>query len=253
MLALTGVPGVAARLTPEAELAFQQYVAGVEARIERQHARPETYVAMLASERELRIEPVNGGSWSAGGALLHHWRGAAFVPQATPKEMLALVRDFSHFPEYYAPEIVSASALVDDGENATLAVRLKERRIVTIVLDAEYQVHGKLQGEDRGYSISRSTHIWEVDDPGSRRERRRPEGDDDGFLWHLNSYWSFVRVPGGLLIECEAVSLTRDVPAGLGWLAAPVIDELPRTALEFTLRSTKKALEQHLMRRPNDE
>ncbi len=42
------------------------------------------------------------------------------------------------------------------------------------------------------------------------------EGDDDGFLWRLNTYWSFVEVPGGLLIECEAISLTRDVPAGPG-------------------------------------
>ena len=42
------------------------------------------------------------------------------------------------------------------------------------------------------------------------------EGDDDGFLWRLNTYWSFVEVPGGLLIECEAISLTRDVPARTG-------------------------------------
>ena len=69
-----------------------------------------------------------------------------------------------------------------------------------------------------------------------------PEGNDDGFLWRLNSYWSFIRVPGGLLIQCEAVSLTRDIPAGLGWLAGPVVQQLPRESLEFTLQATQKAL-----------
>ena len=43
-------------------------------------------------------------------------------------------------------------------------------------------------------------------------------------------------------MECEAVSLTRDVPAGLGWLIAPIIANLPREALEFTMGATRKAL-----------
>ena len=49
-------------------------------------------------------------------------------------------------------------------------------------------------------------------------------------------------MPGGLLIECEAISLTRDVPAGLGWLVAPVIEEMPRDSLKFTLNATRNAL-----------
>jgi hypothetical protein len=137
---------------------------------------------------------------------------------------------------------MSASALKDDGQTATIAVRFKEQRVVTIVLDGEYKVESGLAGTDRGYSISRSLHFWQVDNPGTARERRRFEGQDDGFLWRLNSYWSFARVHGGLQMECEAVSLTRDVPVGLGWLVAPVIAELPREALEFTLRATRNAL-----------
>ena len=113
---------------------------------------------------------------------------------------------------------------------------------LTVVIDGEYRVESGLSGHDRGYSVSRSLHFWQVDNPGTTQERRRPEGQDDGFLWRLNSYWSFTRVRGGLQMECEAVSLTRDVPAGLGWLVTPVIADLPRQELEFTLRATKKAL-----------
>ena len=69
------------------------------------------------------------------------------------------------------------------------------------------------------------------------------EGDDDGFLWRLNSYWSFLEVPGGLLIECEAVSLTRDLPGGLNWLAGPLLEQLPRESLEFTMQATRSALQ----------
>jgi hypothetical protein len=137
---------------------------------------------------------------------------------------------------------VSAGALTDDEPIATLAVRFKEQRVITIVLDGEYKVETRLTGGARGYSISRSLHFWQVDNPGTAHERRRPEGQDGGFLWRLNSYWSFTRIHGGLQIECEAVSLTRDVPVGLGWLVTPVIADLPREALEFTLRATRNAL-----------
>jgi len=79
------------------------------------------------------------------------------------------------------------------------------------------------------------------------------EGEDDGFLWRLNSYWSFLRMNGGLLMECEAVSLTRDVPRGLGWLITPIIQNLPRTSLEFTMKATTNALAAGGRRRFADE
>jgi hypothetical protein len=256
---LMGANCLAAGLSPDAGRTFDRYAAELEARLARQHSSPETYFATLdlepgkrsSLERRLlsggiQVEPVNGGIRGIGGALLHHWRGAVFVPNASPQDMLALLRDYDGLPRVYAPEVVSSRALTDDGETARLAVRLREQRVLTVVLDAEYKFQARLTGDDRGYSLSRSTHIWQVDAPGTVHERRRAEGQDDGFLWRLNSYWTFARMRQGLLIECEAVSLTRDVPMGLGWLIAPVIENFPREALEFTLRATKNALtEEH--------
>jgi len=235
---------LAAQVSPPAESAFESYVANLEARLERQHAKPETYLAMLTPgmSEDIQVEPVNGGTWQVGGALLHHWRGAAFVPNVTPKDMLKLLRDSNHISMRYGPEVVSSRTLPDYGSTARFIVRLKEQRLLTIVLDVEYEIEARLSGSDQGYSVSRSTHVWQIDHPGTAQERRRPQGEDDGFLWHLNSYWSFARVRQGLQIECEAVSLTRDVPPGLGWLILPIIADFPREKLAFTLVATKKAL-----------
>jgi hypothetical protein len=156
--------------------------------------------------------------------------------------MVALLRDYAHLAAHYAPAILSARVLKDERESGTVLVRLKEQRVLPIVLDAEYRVETKLAGSDQGFSFSRSMHIWQIDSPGTAHERRRDAGKDDGFLWRLNSYWSFVRISGGLLMECEAVSLTRDVPRGLGWLISPIIENLPGEELTFTLQATKCAL-----------
>lgn len=263
MLLLVAANCAAAQLTPSASQAFDRYVADLEARLVRQRSGAETYLGTLnleAGERgrlerelisgEIRVEPVNGGTRQLDGALLHHWRGAAFVPNVTAKDMVALLRNFHRWSGQYAPDVVSSHELSKDGETTTLAVRFKKQIVVTIVLDAEYKVEARLTGRDRGYSISRSTHFWQVNDPGTTQERRRPEGEDDGFLWRLNSYWSFAGAGAteqgnkreGLLIECEAVSLTRDVPPGLGWLIKPIIGDLPRQLLESTITATRNAL-----------
>jgi hypothetical protein len=245
----------AARLSPTTEHAFEDYVARFEAQLAKRHACPATYLAVLdlppqeqaAAERQLRsgaliMEPVQGGTWTVSGGLLHHWRAAAFVPHATAQQMLAVLRDYNHLSTYYAPQVESSRALRDQGQFAEVVVRLRERNVVTVVLDAEYAVETGLIGTAGGYGFSRSKHIWQVDQPGTAQERRLPEGQDDGFLWRLNSYWSFLQVPDGLLLECEAISLTRDVPPGLGWLVMPAIKDLPRASLAFTLNATKNAL-----------
>lgn len=240
ILLAAAVAAPAARLTPKAEEAFEKYAAGVEGRLPRQQGPRISGQALEADA--VRIEAVNGGSWGVAGGLMHHWRAAAFVPGATASGMLALLRDYDNFARYYSPDVVSSHWISGEGPNATIAMRFRKRQIVTVVLDAEFNVQSGLAGPHRGYSFSRSAHIWQLDQPGTPREKRRAEGADDGFLWRLNSYWSFEEVRGGLMIECEAVSLTRDIPAGLGWALTPIVQTLPRASLEFTLTATKNAL-----------
>jgi len=35
-------------------------------------------------------------------------------------------------------------------------------------------------------------------------------GDDRGFLWRLNAYWRYEQVAGGVIAECESITLSRD-------------------------------------------
>ena len=69
-----------------------------------------------------------------------------------------------------------------------------------------------------------------------------PVGNDNGFLWRLYSYWRFQERDGGVYMECEAVSLTRDIPTGLNWLIEPIIRDLPKESLVKTLEATRHAL-----------
>jgi hypothetical protein len=45
-----------------------------------------------------------------------------------------------------------------------------------------------------------------------------------------------------VFVECRAISLSRNVPLGLGWLIEPIIQKLPRESLINTLAATRHAL-----------
>ncbi|HEV2322533.1 MAG TPA: hypothetical protein VGS10_01160, partial [Terracidiphilus sp.] len=94
----------------------------------------------------------------------------------------------------------------------------------------------------RGYSISRSTRIDEIASPETRSEHALSPRTGHGFLWRLNTYWSYEQREGGLFIQIETVSLTRSIPTGLGWAVGPFIESVPHDSLEFTLQATCKAL-----------
>ena len=66
--------------------------------------------------------------------------------------------------------------------------------------------------------------------------------EEHGFLWRLNTYWSYEERDGGLYMQIESVSLTRSIPTGFGWLVRPFVESVPRESLEFTLRSMCNAL-----------
>jgi len=108
-----------------------------------------------------------------------------------------------------------------------------------VVLNTEHDARYFPLDATRCYSRSCATRIAEVEHPGTPEERELPPGNDQGFLWRLNSYWRFEERDGGVYVECEAISLTRPVPAGLGWLIEPFIKNLPRESLANTLRETR--------------
>jgi hypothetical protein len=100
---------------------------------------------------------------------------------------------------------------------------------------------GRLDAQD-GWSASQSVRIAEVDDAGTSWERVRSPREEHGFLWRMNTYWSWEERDGGLYLQVESVSLTRGIPVGLGWVVRPFVESIPRESLEFTLKAACGAL-----------
>ncbi len=182
------------------------------------------------------------GAIQTPGALIHHWVGTVFIPGATLQQVLALLQNYDHHSIDFAPEVTRSKLVARSGDDFKIYYRLTRKKIVTVVLDTEYDVHYQPLDATREQSYSYSTRIAEIEHPGGSNESALPAGDDHGFLWRLDSFWRFQEADRGVYVQCEAVSMTRDIPTGLNWLIGPFIERIPRESLEFTLRSTRAAV-----------
>ncbi len=227
--------------TSAAASAFNAYTSAVELRLAQQHRTPSAflYLPHPLQPNELfieRLSPATGADLP--GALLHHWRGTAFAPGARSADFERLMRDFSAYPQRFAPQVTEASLLSGSGDHFQAKLRVRQHHILTVTMDTAYDITFGRLGPSHGYSISRSTHIEELD----ASNHALSDKDSHGFLWRLNTYWSYEERDGGLLLQVESVSLSRGIPHGLGWAVRPYIDSVPRESLEFTLRSAVAAL-----------
>jgi hypothetical protein len=170
-----------------------------------------------------------GATIEVKGGLIHDWSAEAFVPDRTPEQVIAVLQNYDRYREIY-PEVTASQLLSKDGNRFRAALQLKRKKILTVILNTEYEVEYRAVGDGWWRVASRSTKVVEAD------------GGDNGFLWRLNAYWAITPEPGGVRLQCRSVSLSRDVPMGLGWAVKPLLREMPQESLAAMLSATVKAL-----------
>ena len=240
---------VKAEPTVAAASAFDGYVRAVELRLALQHRSPNGFVVVSPEEQarlrrgDFVVEQLTpSAEQELPGAMLHDWRGTAFVPGATVAEFERLMRDFNGYSRIFSPQVLKASVSSRQGDPMQVTMRVRQQHILTVVMDTSYDVTFARLDAQHGYSASRSTRIAEIESPGTSSDRVLGPSEEHGFLWRMNTYWSFEERDGGLLMQIESVSLTRSIPRGLGWAVRPFVESVPRESLEFTLRSVGRAL-----------
>jgi hypothetical protein len=246
-LALSPHPSQA-QPSPAAIAAFTAYTQAVEHRLAQQHAT--TYLAPIPPDRlpalrrsDLILESLTERNTpSAPDATIHHWRGTALVTGAHAADFDRLLRDLPAYPRHFAPEVLRAALLTSAGDHMEATLRVRQHHVLTITLDTAYDITFSPPTPHRGWSQSRSTRIAEIANSNTPAEHPLSPADEHGFLYRLNTYWTWEERPEGLYLQIESVSLSRAIPPGLGWALRPYTDSVPRDSLTFTLTAARNAL-----------
>jgi hypothetical protein len=209
-----------------------------------ENQRAEAYAALKRGEGQIKqlntLE--NGKAISCPDGMIHHWVGVVFIPGAKVDDVLAILEDYDHQSTYYAPDVERSKILSRDGDHFRVFLRFRRHKVITVVLNSEHDVHYFRDAPGRAHSRSSAVRIAEVENAGKSDEREKPPGDDGGFLWRMETWWRMQERDGGVYVQSEAASLTRDIPTGLGWLIGPFVTSIPKETLLFTLEATRKAV-----------
>lgn len=178
--------------------------------------------------------------------LIHDWIGGVFVLGSTIDAVLAVIQNYDHHKDIYAPDVVDSKLLSRKGDEFNIYLRLLKKKIITVVLDTDHDVHYERLSSTRCCCRSYTTRVAEVDHAGQENESISAPDTGYGFLWRLNSYWKFEQTAEGTFIECRAISLTRSIPTALKLVVQPMVRTLPKESLTNTLAATRKALLQDI-------
>jgi hypothetical protein len=267
VLAMTQLPRVAdgkspaglrVSLSPSTLQAFQRYVTITDEQNNRNlgeenflwidslpaKEKQDAYAALKRGEIEMRRVPAESGGANGEipGGMIHDWKGIVFIPGAKLDQVLQVLQDYDHHATIYAPDVEKAKIEKHDGNHYVVFLRFRRTKVVTVVLDTEHDVNYFRDSPTRAHSRSSAIRIAEVENPGDRNEKEKKPGEDQGFLWKMETWWRLQEKDGGVYVENHVVSLTRDLPTGLGWLIEPFITSIPKESLEFTLGATRKAV-----------
>ena len=255
----------AAELKQKTATAFDHYVAVTEARFanELRPDGPFLYIdAMNPDARRQAYDQLKNGeilvqkletkapgvSSDVPDGMVHHWVGLIFIPGATLARTLPIVKDYDRRAELYKPDVSASRTLAHNGDDFKMFLRLHQKRFTTVDFNTTYDVHWGNVDSTKVYSNSISSRIAEVKDPDKPDGEELPVGTGHGYLWRLNTYWRFEEKDGGVYLQCEALSLTRDMPTGLGWLLKPLVTAIPKQSLNRALGQTRNVVQQESKR-----
>ena len=233
---------------------FNRYAAAVSARLDRElkadgpflsieRLRPAEQMAarqaLLRGETIVERPPENAGNdIDIDGGLINHWHGLIFVPKVKLDALIANLRE-PGADKHKQEDVLRSVVTSRDGDSQKVYLRLKRTKVITVYYDTDYDVKYTRLSPTRAISTSISTRIVEVENPGTPQEKLLPEGDDHGFMWRLNSYWRFEETNGGVMVEIESLTLSREMPFLLKPIAGPIIKHIAKETLARTLESVR--------------
>ena len=219
-------------LSPKTEAAYNEYIKHAESGMNwRAHLE-------VPADGAISFQPGSGGgTMEISGGIIHDWIAAAIAPGVTMEQVLEVFQDYGAYKTRFFPNVQDSKLLSRDGNHWHVYMRLYKKKILSVLLDTEHDIEYRPLGGERWAIVSPAVKIVEVEDG-----KELPPGVGHGFLWRLNSYWLLEPRAGGIYMECRAISMSRDIPPGLGWAVKPMLSTVPKESLGETLRDTLRAL-----------
>ena len=191
---------------------------------------------------EILVAPVSSHSPTrVPSGLIHHWIGAAFIPNAKLDSVLSVVRDYAHYKDYYRPTVIGSAPGRQSGFEDEFSLVMMNNSYLKSAIESQCRSSFTQVNPTRWYSVSHSIRVEQVDNYGGSREHKLPADEGNGYIWRLHSISRYEERDGGVYLEVEALVLSRDIPGALRWVVDPIVRRVAKSSLVTSLRETQDA------------
>jgi hypothetical protein len=186
---------------------------------------------------EVVVSPLDHTPRAVPSGLIHHWIGAAFIPNARIDDVMSVVRDYDRYTQFYKPSVIDAKTLSRAGSEDRFSVVIVDPGMfMKRALDSEYQSRFAQVEPGKWFSVARTMRVQEVAD-----DRLIPDGEGSGYIWRLCTMSRYQERDNGVYIETEALALSRPIPVTLHWVVEPIVKRVSRASLTKSLEQTRDA------------
>jgi hypothetical protein len=246
---LIAVGGRAAELKPETIKAWDQYV-------EEKKSKATSFAGLIAGNddrdlwKELRsgkilVAPVGPKvPLRVPSGLIHDWMGTAFIPGATILQVLAAIRDYDRYKDVYRPGVIDSQACMATNDEDRFSLVLMDKPLFSKkALKADFGARYFRLDDNRWYGIAESTRIQEIEGYGGADARLLPEDEGSGLIWRAANITRYEARDGGVIVQFEAMVLSRDIPEALRWMIDPIVRRVARESVQLSLEKTRDAVQ----------
>jgi len=174
--------------------------------------------------------------------IIHHYVSVVFVPGATVPQTIALMENYPRYSELFKFGVERSKVLRHESDDYEFQLRMFRKMYSSVFYNVDFADQYMSVNATCGYRRSRSTRIAELSDVGKPSEHELSVGKDHGFLWRMNTDWSYEEKDGGVYLQIELIALSRNVPVIFAWLPNPYIQSIPQEYLKQVLQSMRSGL-----------
>jgi hypothetical protein len=95
-----------------------------------------------------------------------------------------------------------------------------------------------------GFSATDTEDLAEIDSPGTPSEHRLTSAEAHGFVENVFTLVRYRQRDGGVYLEVETMTLSRDIPASVRWFVGPIVQNFSRDVMTDTLNRLRKRVEE---------
>jgi hypothetical protein len=186
------------------------------------------------------IRSPRGGGIPVPYGLVHHWYGTVFLPNTHIPELLVVLQDYDNYSAVYHPGVVESKLISREGDEFTYRLKFIQKGFgIKAGLIGDFKTTYCRVTDDSGYSVTRAINLTELADPGTPDEHALSLSQSHGYVERAFTVARYRQVQGGVYLQLETLTLSRDVPAAIRWMVSPLIQRFSRQTMADTLEKLR--------------